>query len=86
MKISINAPSYKRPAGVDTLKYIPSCKIWVCSSEATEYRKSYPKAKIVSCKRGIQGNVSRIRNHILDTEFKAGIDAVCIIDDDLQYF
>lgn len=85
MKITINAPSYKRPDGVDTLKYLPQTKIWVCETEFEIYKKENPKAEIISCKKGVQGNVCRIRNHIIDSEFKSGADAVLIIDDDMQY-
>lgn len=84
MKISINAPSYKRPNGVLTLNYLPMCKIWVDESEYEEYKKANPDAEIVSCPKGVQGNLCRVRNYILDTEFEAGADVVLIIDDDLQ--
>lgn len=82
MKISVNAPSYRRPTDVKTLAYIPYCRIWVCVSEAAAYRKNYPKADIVAVPKGVQGNVSRIRNYILD---HSDDDVVCIIDDDLSY-
>ncbi|GHU69980.1 hypothetical protein FACS1894184_14810 [Clostridia bacterium] len=83
MKISINCPSYKRPK-VETLKYLPFCKVWVCETEAEEYRKANPHANIVECTKGIQGNLCRIRNHILKTEFDNGYDVVLIIDDDMS--
>lgn len=85
MNISINAPSYKRPKGVLTLDYLPMCKIWVDESEAEEYRMANPGATIISCPKGVQGNLCRVRNYILETEFAAGADVVLIIDDDLQY-
>lgn len=85
MKISINAPSYKRPDGVDTLSYLPQTKIWVCETEADAYIKANKDAEIIPCKKGIQGNVCRIRNHIIDSEFESGMDAILIIDDDMQY-
>ena len=85
MRISVNCPSYKRPK-VETLAYLPFCKVWVCETEADAYRKANPgfEENIIPCKKGIQGNVSRIRNHILDTEFENGADVVCIIDDDMK--
>lgn len=86
MKITINVPSYKRPDMVDTLKYIPRCRIWVSEKEFDEYKKCNPKAEIISCKPKHQGTKTRILNHILDVEFKRGMDAVCIMDDDIQYF
>ena len=85
MKISINCPSYKRPK-VETLNYLSFCKVWVDNKEYDDYIKANPKHKenIISVPDGIQGNVSRIRNYILDEEFKNGADVVCIIDDDLK--
>lgn len=82
MKISVNAPSYKRPDDVRTLDYLPFCKIWVDNKEYEEYKKNNPKAKIIACPDGVQGNLCRVRNYILETEFKSGADVVLIIDDD----
>lgn len=84
MNISVNAPSYKRPNGVLTLKYIPFCKIWVDEGEAEAYRSGNPGAEIVACPKGVQGNLCRVRNYILKTEFESGADVVLIIDDDLH--
>lgn len=86
MRISVNCPSYKRPK-VETLDYLPFCKVWVCETEAEAYRGANPgfEENIIPCKKGIQGNVSRIRNHILDTEFANGADVVLIIDDDMKW-
>lgn len=85
MKISVCSPSYKRASGVDTLKYLPFCKVWVCESEADQYRKANAGAEIIACKKGIQGNKCRILNHILETEFSAGFDVVVILDDDISH-
>lgn len=84
MRISVNAPSYRRPSAVLTLDYLPFCKIWVDESEAEDYRRNYPDADIVACPTGVQGNLCRIRNYILRKEFEAGADVVLIIDDDLK--
>ena len=81
MKIVIAIPSYKRPK-VETLKYIPSAKVYVAQSEFEEYKKKNPEADIVAVDDKIQGNVCRIRNFILDENKD---DIVCIVDDDLQY-
>ena len=84
MNISVCCPSYKRPR-VETLEYIPFCKVYVDCEEYEEYKKANPKsAQIISCAKGIQGNLCRIRNHIMRTEFESGADVVCIIDDDMQ--
>lgn len=85
MRISINTPSYKRYK-VETLEYLSTTKIWVCESEYQAYldqNKEY-RDNIIKVPLGIQGNVSRIRNYILDQEFEAGNDVVVIVDDDLK--
>lgn len=82
MKISVDCPSYKRPK-VKTLDYLPFCKIWVSEEEYEAYREANPGAEIA--KLGVpQGNISRVRNHILDREFADGADVVCIVDDDMD--
>lgn len=81
MKISINCPSYKRPK-VETLKYLPNCKVWVSEEELEEYQKKNKNASFEILSK--QGNVSRVRNEILDKEFAKGFDVVCIVDDDLK--
>ncbi len=85
MRISVNAPSYKRPNKVLTLNYLPFCRIWVDESEYNAYKEHYPDSEIVSCPNGVQGNLCRVRNWILDREFERGMDVVLIIDDDLSY-
>lgn len=85
MNISVNAPSYKRPNRVKTLNYIPFCRIWVDEGEAEAYRGGNPRADIVACPKGVQGNLCRVRNYILEQEFARGMDVVLIIDDDLSY-
>lgn len=80
MRIEVCAPSYRRPSGVEVLKYLPSCKIYVAESEARAYRAGNPGANIVAVPDKHQGNVSRIRNKILD-DHKG--HAACIVDDDL---
>lgn len=85
MKISICAPSYKRPHKVDTKKYLPGMvRYYVDPSEFDEYLNGNPGEQIIACAPGVQGNISRVRNHILKTELAAGADAVCTIDDDLR--
>lgn len=80
-EIAICAPSYKRPDKVDTLKYLPSTKIYIDEREYPEYRKHNPMANLVPVNPKHQGNLCRIRNKILD-DHRNGI--VCIIDDDLK--
>lgn len=83
MKIVFCCPSYKRPK-VETLKYIPFCKVYVDGKEYEDYIKENNDADIIRCKDGIQGNLCRVRNYILDEEFKKGADSVVIIDDDME--
>lgn len=85
MKISVNCPSYKRPY-VETLDYLPFVKVWVDNKEYDEYIKNNKgfEKNIVSCPDGIQGNLCRIRNYILDKEFENGNDVVVIVDDDFN--
>lgn len=83
MNISICCPSYKRP-NVKTLSYIPDCKIYIDKEDEQSYSELNPNANIIICDDGIQGNVARVRNYILDKEFQNGADVVCIVDDDLQ--
>ena len=68
------------------MAYLPFCKVWVCETEYEAYRAANPghEENIIPCKKGIQGNLCRIRNHILDTEFENGADVVLIIDDDMR--
>ena len=84
-EIVVCCPSYKRYR-VETLSYIPFCKVYVAPEEYETYIEFNQKYKqnIIKCKQGIQGNVSRVRNYILDTEFSNGADIVCIIDDDVR--
>ena len=84
MKIVVCCPSYKRPK-VETLDYLPMCKVYVDVDEYDDYVKANPnfEENIISVPKGIQGNVCRIRNYILDKELEEN-DAVCIIDDDMK--
>lgn len=81
MKISINCPSYKRPK-VRTLEYLPFCKVWVSGEELPEYQRQNRDAAFGVLSK--QGNVSIVRNEILQKEFERGADVVCIVDDDLK--
>lgn len=84
-EIVVACPSYKR-LKVETLLYIPFCKVYVAPEEYEDYIEFNPRHKenIIKCDKGIQGNVGRVRNYILDTEFENGADIVCIVDDDLK--
>lgn len=85
MDIRVCIPSYKRPK-VETLSYLPFATVWVDHKEYDDYIKANVgfEDNIISCEEGIQGNTSRIQNHILDTSFEDGADAVLIVDDDMK--
>jgi len=83
MKIVVCCPSYKRPK-VETLAYLPFVRVYVDESEYDEYVKQNKGADIVRCPDWVQGNLCRVRNYILDSEFSNGADVVCIIDDDMK--
>ena len=84
-EIIVACPSYKRYK-VETLSYIPFCKVYVAPEEYEAYLEFNPKhtENIVKCPKGVQGNLCRVRNYILDTEFENGADIVLLIDDDLR--
>lgn len=82
MKVSVCCPSYKRPK-VETLDYLPFCRVYVDCKEYDEYVKANPNGDIVSCPEGVQGNLCRVRNYIIEQELKEN-DAVLIVDDDLK--
>lgn len=83
MIVSICCPSYKRPM-VETLRYIPFCKVYVDGKEYDDYVKANHGADIVRCPDGVQGNLCRVRNYIMRNEFDMGADAVAIVDDDME--
>ena len=84
MKISINCPSYKRPK-VETLDYLPTCKVWVAQREYQDYLDANPEFtdNIIPVPDNVQRNVCRIRNYILNNELMTN-DVVLLIDDDLH--
>lgn len=82
MKVSVCCPSYKRPL-VETLRYIPFCKVYVDGKEFEEYKKANSGGNIVRCEDGVQGNLCRVRNYIMKKELEEN-DCVVIVDDDME--
>ena len=84
MKIEICIPSYKRPK-VKTFDYIKNLKIYIDESEREDYIKENQdiENKLILLKNGIQGNVARVRNYILNDNKDA--DVVVIMEDDVNY-
>jgi hypothetical protein len=85
MRISVNIPSLHRPECL-TAEYLKgvNVNIWVEESEVSEYQRANPKANIIACEKGINGNIARVRNHILEKEFQRGVKGVCFVDDDMR--
>jgi len=79
-KIRFFAPSYKRSERLSSTQQVyPFVKLVVSVAE----KKSYIKTgnDVISCPKKVQGNVSRVRNWILDHNMDA--DLVVIMDDDM---
>lgn len=84
MDVVVACPSYHRPH-VRTLERYPRTRVYVDEAEFDDYVAANPEGSdIVAVESRWQGNTSRIRNRILDLEFKRGADAVLMIDDDMD--
>lgn len=79
-EFAIFAPSYRRPEGITTQLYLPECTYVVAEKEAKDYEANGHRVWAVPD--SAQGNVSRIRNYILDN---CGCSRVLILDDDIGY-
>ena len=80
--MKILAPSYKRADGVKTHKIIPDVIYCVAQFEAEEYtRRGY---NVYVMPDEVQGNISRVRNWMLDTHIQDGKGL--IVDDDIEAF
>lgn len=84
MNIAFASPSYKRARRCTTNKYLPMTRLYVDEKEAEAYRQANETGEIVACPEGVQGNLPRVRNYILDTEFGNGADVVVMMDDDIE--
>ena len=78
--IQILSPSYKRHDRCFTHQILPSLKYVVCESQAEEYEKR--GLPLLVCPDSAQGNISRIRNWILDN---MQTEKLLMIDDDMKY-
>ena len=79
MRLEILSPSYLRPDSCTTQDYLPRCTYVVARSE----KRAYVRAgrRVIAVPNAIQGNVSRVRNYILDN-----FNPVLILDDDIRRF
>lgn len=85
LKIAVACPSYKRPR-CRTAEYIPETRIYVHPSEYDAYvNENGINGEVIACADGIQGNLPRVRNYILDQEFNQGADVVVMMDDDVSH-
>ena len=77
--MNIYSPSYKRSEGVKTHKLIPDVIYCVAEFEEKTYKdKGY---NVVTMPDEVQGNISRVRNWMLDNVIK---NKGLIIDDDIE--
>lgn len=79
MKFEILSPSYRRPDSCTTQDYLPLCTYVVARSEKQAYVRA--GRRVIAVPNAIQGNVSRVRNYILDN-----FNPVLILDDDIRRF
>lgn len=79
MKLDILSPSYRRPDTCTTQEYLPACVYVVAQSEKKQYEKA--GRRVIAVPNKVQGNVSRVRNWILDR-----FNPVLILDDDIRRF
>lgn len=77
--MKILSPSWKRPNICTSHLYFEDMQYVVCESQADDYEAN--GLSVLRCPDSAQGNVSRVRNWILDY---AGSEDVLIIDDDLK--
>ncbi len=79
MKFEILSPSYRRPDSCTTQEYLPRCTYVVARSEKKAYLDN--GHRIIAVRNDVQGNVSSVRNWILDN-----FNPVLILDDDIRRF
>ena len=82
MKIGYFSPSYKRPSKSLCQKAYPFVKLVVAKSEQKAYAAN--GNEIICCPDEVQGNVSRVRNWILNS-FSSVYDCIVMMDDDLDF-
>lgn len=78
MKVAYYSPSWKRAGRVKTRDFMPWVTLVVDEGEADEYREKHGEPILV-CPKGVQGNIARVRNYILE---HSESDCIVMIDDD----
>lgn len=79
MIIKYFAPSYRRPQKSITQDRYPFITLVIAENEAAEYKKKGCD-DFITCPNKVQGNISRVRNWILDNNKDA--DCIVVVDDD----
>lgn len=79
-EITIASPSWKRADTCSSHQYLPELRYVVCASQAEGYRAN--GLPVWECPDSAQGNVSRVRNWILDN---SPTKNTLILDDDFYY-
>lgn len=80
MNYQILSPSWKRESICTSHKYLKGLRYVVCEAQADKYAEK--KLPVLICPDKAQGNVSRVRNWILN---HANGGNVCIVDDDIKH-
>lgn len=82
MRIGYFAPSYRRPEKSITQSVYPFVTLVVAANEAEAYKAN--GNEVIECPNKVQGNLSRVRNWILD-KYLNEYDCIVILDDDVSY-
>jgi glycosyltransferase involved in cell wall biosynthesis len=80
MKVII--PSYKRPDRVYAATYLPEAYICIAEDEFEAYKANYGSNRLIVMPPGVQGNIARVRNWILNN---VDNDEIVMMDDDVRY-
>lgn len=83
MRIEVAIPTYRRPV-VETLKIYPDAVVFCDSTDYEVLREVHPDATFHVMPDGVQGNIARVRNYIMDWACAEGADWVFSFDDDIR--
>lgn len=86
MNIKYVIPSYKRPSGINTIKYVRKSAVFVSNEEIELYRENNPEATFIPMPSDKQGHGKGVAlNWVLDYAWDKDTDAVVVLDDDIEY-
>lgn len=83
LKILVAVPSHKRPDNVSTLTMFPEAVLFVEDSQIEEYKKNYPKTKIVNHPDDVKGLTPKL-NWMMKWAKENKYDVMVKIDDDFK--